>query len=139
MVHFVKVVRAWSLLTALLGMLVCIAIGPFLSSTTFAWGDHSLHFILLAPAVGMLAVTGGETAILKGRRRLKSLALVQVGSVLAALFLSVPVYYFFGEAGIVPVIVLMALVTMLLTVRESYRLYPLRLKGAKGILGDGMD
>ena len=47
-VHFVKVVRAWSLLTALLGMLVCIAIGPFLSSTTFAWGDHSLHFILLA-------------------------------------------------------------------------------------------
>ncbi len=138
-VHFVKVVRAWSLLTALLGMLVCIAIGPFLSSTTFAWGDHSLHFILLAPAVGMLAVTGGETAILKGRRRLKSLALVQVGSVLAALFLSVPVYYFFGEAGIVPVIVLMALVTMLLTVRESYRLYPLRLKGAKGILGDGME
>ena len=138
-VHFVKVVRAWSLLTALLGMLVCIAIGPFLSSTTFAWGDHSLHFILLAPAVGMLAVTGGETAILKGRRRLKSLALVQVGSVFAALFMSVPVYYFFGEAGIVPVIVLMALITMLLTVRESYRLYPLQLRGAKGILGEGME
>ena len=138
-IHFVKVVRAWSLLTALLGMLVCIAIGPFLSSTTFAWGDHSLHFILLSPAVAMLAVTGGETAILKGRRRLKSLALVQVGSVLAALLISVPVYYFFGEAGIVPVIVMMALVTLLLTVRESYRLYPLRLRGAKGILGEGME
>ena len=138
-IHFVKVVRAWSLLTALLGMLVCIAIGPFLSSTTFAWGDHSLHFILLAPAVGMLAVTGGETAILKGRRRLKSLALVQVGSVFAALFMSVPVYYFFGEAGIVPVIVLMALITLLLTIRESYRLYPLQLRGAKGILGEGME
>ena len=137
--HFVKVVRAWSLLTALLGMLVCITIGPFLSSATFAWGDHSLHFILLSPAVAMLAVTGGETAILKGRRRLKSLALVQVGSVFAALLISVPVYYFFGEAGIVPVIVLMAFVTMLLTVRESYRLYPLQLRGAKGVLGDGME
>ena len=107
--HFVKVVRAWSLLTALLGMLVCIAIGPFLCNTTFAWGDHSLHFILLSPAVGMLAVTGGETAILKARRRLMSLAMVQVGSVFAALFMSVPVYYFFGEAGIVPVIVMTAL------------------------------
>ena len=137
--HFVKVVRAWSMLTALLGMLVCVTIGPFLSSTTFAWGDHSLHFILLSPAVAMLAVTGGETAILKGRRRLKSLAMVQVGSVLAALLISVPVYYFFGEAGIVPVIVLMAFVTMMLTVRESYRLYPLQLRGAKGILGDGME
>ena len=137
--HFVKVVRAWSMLTALLGMLVCITIGPFLSSATFAWGDHSLHFILLSPAVAMIAITGGETAILKGRRRLKSLALVQVGSVFAALIISVPVYYLFGEAGIVPIIVLMAFVTMLLTLRESYRLYPLQLRGAKGVLGDGME
>ena len=137
--HFVKVVRAWSMLTALLGMLVCITIGPFLSNATFAWGDHSLHFILLSPAVAMIAITGGETAILKGRRRLKSLALVQVGSVFAALIISVPVYYLFGEAGIVPVIVLMAFVTMLLTLRESYRLYPLQLRGAKGVLGDGME
>ena len=138
-IHFVKVVRAWSMLTALLGMLVCIAVGPFLSSATFAWGDHSLHFILLSPAVGMLAVTGGETAILKGRRRLRSLAWVQVGSVFTALFMSVPVYFFFGEAGIVPVIVMMAFVTMILTVRESYRLFPLQLRGARGILGEGME
>ena len=138
-IHFVKVVRAWALLTALLGMLVCIVIGPFLSSTTFAWGDHSLHFILLSPAVAMLAVTGGETAILKGRHRLRSLAWVQIGSVFAALFMSVPVYYFFGEAGIVPVIVMMAFITMMLTLRESYRLYPLRLRGARGVLGEGME
>ena len=138
-IHFVKVVRAWALLTALLGMLVCIAIGPFLSNTTFAWGDHSLHFILLSPAVAMLAVTGGETAILKGRHRLRSLAWVQIGSVFAALFMSVPVYYFFGEAGIVPVIVMMAFVTMTLTLRESFRLYPLQLRGARGILGEGME
>ena len=138
-VQFVKVVRAWSLLTALLGTLVCMVLGPILSSTTFAWGDHTMHFILLAPAVGMLAITGGETAILKGRRRLRSLALVQVGAVMAALLLSVPVYYFFGETGIVPVIVAMAFVTMLLTVNSSYRLYPLQLRGAKGILGEGME
>ena len=138
-VHFVKVVRAWSLLTALLGMLVCMMLGPFLSSATFAWGDHTLHFIFLAPAVCMLAITGGETAILKGRRRLRSLAFVQVGAVLAALLISVPVYYFFGEAGIVPVIVAMTFVTMLLTINSSYRLYPLMLRGTKGILGEGME
>ena len=100
--HFVKVVRAWSLLTALAGMLVCVVAGPLLSNYTFAWGDHTLHFMLLAPAVGLLAITGGETAILKGARRLKALAVVQVYSVLAALVISVPIYYFFGQAGIVP-------------------------------------
>ena len=137
--HFVKVVRGWSLLTALLGMLVCVMIGPLLSQTTFAWGNHSLHFMLLAPAVGMLAITGGETAILKAMRSLGALASVQVLAVVAALVISIPIYYFFGESGIVPVIVLMALTTMLLTVRHSYRLVPLQLSGAKGMLGEGME
>ena len=98
-----------------------------------------MSIVVLAPLVGMLAVTGGETAILKGARQLRSLAVIQMYNVIAALLISVPVYYFFGEAGIVPVIVLMAFVTMLLTVRESYRLYPLQLRGAKGVLGDGME
>lgn len=137
--HHVKVIRGWSLLTALLGMLVCVAIGPFLSSSTFAWGDHTLHFILLAPAIGMLAITGGETAILKAMRRLGALAVIQILSVLAALVITIPVYWWFGESGIVPVIVLMALSTMLLTVRSSYRVVPLELRGAKGILGEGME
>jgi O-antigen/teichoic acid export membrane protein len=137
--HFVKVVRAWSILTALLGMLVCVMAGPILSNKTFSWGDHTLHFILLAPAIGLLAITGGETAILKGARQLKSLAVIQLISIFVALVISVPIYYFFGQAGIVPVIVLMALSTMLLTIRHSFRLYPLQLTGKKGILGEGME
>lgn len=137
--HFVKVVRAWSLLTALLGMLVCMLAGPLLSSQTFAWGDHTLHFVLLGPAVALMAIAGGETAILKGARQLRSLAVIQLFSVFIALLVSVPLYYFFGQAAIVPVIVLMALTSVLLTIRFSYRLYPLKLKGAKGILGEGME
>ena len=137
--HFVKVIRGWSLLTALVGMLVCVAIGPFLSQTTFAWGDHSLHFMLLSPAVGMMAITGGETAILKGMRKLGSIAIIQVLAVVAALAISVPVYYVFGESGIVPVIVMMAFATMVLTLKQSLKLIPLRLRGAKGMLGEGME
>jgi O-antigen/teichoic acid export membrane protein len=120
-------------------MLVCMVAGPLLSDYTFAWGDHTLHFILLAPAVGLMAVTGGEMAILKGARRLRSLAVIQIFNVLAALVISVPIYYFYDQTGIVPVIVLMALVSMLLTIHHSYRLYPLRLTGAKGVLGEGME
>ena len=137
--HYVKVIRGWELLTALLGVLVCFVAGPFLSSTTFAWGNHSLHFMLLSPAVGMLAITGGETAILKALRRLGALAAIQVLSVVAALVVSVPVYYYFGETGIVPVIVLTSFFTMALTLRSSLRACPLQLRGARGILGEGME
>ncbi len=136
--HFICVVRLWSLLTALLGMVVCVLVGPLLSSYTFSWGDHTLHFVMLAPAVALLAVTGGETAILKGARQLRSLAVIQIYSVFAALVVSVPLYYWFGQSAIVPVIVLMALASMLLTVAHSYRLYPLQLYRDSGLLGEGV-
>lgn len=136
--HYVKVVRGWCLLTALLGMLVCVVAGPFLSNTTFSWGDHTLHFVLLAPAVGMIAITGGETAILKGQRKLGALALVQIVAALTSLVIAIPIYYFFWQAGIVPVIVLMAFVTMCATLWFSLRIFPLQIRGARGILGEGM-
>ena len=113
--HFVKVVRGWCLLTGLLGMLVCMVLGPFLNNATFSWGDHTLHYVLLSPAIAMLAITGGETAILKGQRKLGALAIVQISAALASLAISVPIYYFFGHSGVVPVIVLMAFVTMCAT------------------------
>lgn len=136
--HFIKVVRAWSLLTGLIGTLLCMLAGSILSQLTFNWGDHTLHFVVLAPLVGILAVTGGETAILKGARQLRSLAVIQMYNVIAALLIAVPVYYFFGESGIVPVMLLTGLISMLLTIRHSHKLYPLRFSGMHGILGEGM-
>ena len=137
-IHYIKIIRAWSLVTALLGMFVCVVIGPFLSSHTFSWGDHTWHFILLSPAVGLMAITGGETAILKSARQLQSLAVVQVYAILATLVVAIPAYYFFGQAAIVPVIVSLALISMLLTIRFSYKLYPLQLSGSRGMMGEGM-
>lgn len=139
MEHFIRIIRAWSMVAAMLGIMVCVAAGPLLNSLAFSWGDHTMHFILLSPAVALAAITGGETAILKATRRLRALAVVQVWSVAASLLISVPIYWIFGEAGIVPVIVLMALATMIITVAYSYRHYPLRLCGAKGLLGEGME
>ncbi len=136
--HFVKVVRMWSLFAAMLGMSICIFMGPILDDYTFSWGNHTLHFILLAPVVGMMAITGGETAILKGCRKLKSLAITQVWTMLSALIIAAPIYYFFGESGIVPVFVLSALAAMIIVIIFSYRLYPLRLMGFKDTLKEGL-
>lgn len=135
--RFIKTVRAWSLVAAIGGMLVCILLGPVLSDVAFAWGDHTLHFLLLSPAVAMMAITGGETAILKGMRQLRPLAITQVWTVIASLVIAVPIYYFFGVAGVVPVIILMALTTMLFTLHYSLRLHPLHLNGLIGVLGEG--
>ena len=135
--HLVVTVRSWCLLTALAGVVLCIALSSLLSYWTFGWGNHTLHFILLSPIVGMLAVTGGEMAILKGMRRLRPLALVSVWHVVLALVITVPLYYFFGETAIVPSLVVMALVQMVLTLSFSLRLFPLRFRGGRRQLREG--
>lgn len=134
----IALVRSWSLLTALLGMVVCIVFSPLISRYTFSWDGHTLHFILLSPCVALAALTGGELAILKGVRRLRSLAALSVYNVLGALVLTVPLYYFFGNAAIVPSLVLMALVQMVLTVGVSCRLYPFRVSLRRPFLGRGV-
>ena len=119
----IQTVRGWSLLTALLGLLVALVLGPVLSQTTFDWGNHSLHFVLLGPAGAMMALTGGETAILKATRQLGSLAFIQLINAVLALVISIPIYYIFA---------------LLFTARHSLRLYPVRWESLSLHKGSGM-
>lgn len=135
--HFVAVVRAWAILTALFGMAVCMAFGSTLGNMTFSWGNHTLHFVLLAPAVALLALLGGETAILKGARLLRSLAMAQVETALASILIAVPIYWAFGYKGIVAVIVLTAAANLAVTAFYSLRLYPLRISDFRRLIADG--
>lgn len=138
LVHYIKIVRAWCLMAAFLGVVLCLVTAPLFDMFSFSWGNHTMHFLVLAPAIAMASVTGGEMAILKATRRLRPLAVIQIWSMVASLLIAVPLYYFFGETAIVPVITLMGLTSMLLTIGYSYRYYPLQLKGAWAELGEGI-
>lgn len=133
----VSTVRVWSLLAAIIGALACIALGPLLNRLSFSWGDHTLHFILLAPAVAMTAIAGGELAILKGTRRMKELAISQVTTTLLSLLIAVPLYYVFNIKAIVPVISLMAMANLLPALVVSLRHYPFSLRHFSSAVGEG--
>lgn len=120
-------VRTLSLLSALLGALVCALLGPLLNLFTFSWGNHTYHFVLLAPTIFFTILAGGETAILKGVGKLKSLAAQGFLLALLSLLVSVPVYGFFGESGILAVLFLLALAQWLLALSFSRKEHPFRL------------
>ena len=120
--EIVQLVRAWCLFTGLAGMLLCMLLSPLLNKWTFAWGDHTLHFVVLSPVVLLMAITAGEMAILKALRKLKSLALVSLQVVFCNLLLSVPLYLIWKDTAVVPSIVLIAFIQMVLTFCYSYRI-----------------
>lgn len=135
--RYVGIVRCWCLLTGLLGMAICMAASPLLDRFTFTWGNHTLHFLLLSPMILLTAMAGGEVAILKGMHQLKRLAKSQVYTLLSSLVITVPIYYFFGQSGIVPVLVLVALASLVSTLLYSIRVCPYRLSEMKAV-GEGL-
>ncbi len=137
--HRIMVIRSWTLITASAGMLLCLLLSNILSNITFSWGNHTLHFMLLSPAVAMITITGSEAAILKSLRQLSSLARISIINAVLALLLTTPVLYFYGQKGIVPSILIISFTQMALTCRQSYRLSPLRLSFNKNVLSQGSD
>lgn len=124
---YIRLIRSWTLLTALFGTLVCALLSPAISLWTLGDTHTTKAYILLAPVVGLLALTGGEIAILKGLHRLKALAVVNVVSALATVLVTVPLYGWLGLHGIIPVLLGTTLCTYLLNLRATTRLYPYRL------------
>lgn len=135
--RLIVLLRSWTLFTALLGMFVCVLVAPFLDKFSFTWGDHTIHFMLLSPIVGLMAITAGETTILKATRNLKPLAILSLFNIILSLSISVPLFYIFKEAAIIPSIFVLALIQMLLTLAYSYRLYPFHVFMKKEMIHEG--
>lgn len=134
----VCLVRSFSLLSAFLGAIICVLLGPLLNLFTFDWGNHTLHFVLLAPTVFFTILAGGEVAILKALGRLKALATQAFMLAVLSLLFAVPIYWLFGEKGILPVLFLVSFSQWLLNFRYSRRAVPLRLRFSRSELARGV-
>ena len=82
-----------------------------LSRFTFGDDKHIWGYVWLSCALLFNALTSGDQAILQGTQRLRQLSKAGVAGNLAALLLSLPLYYFFRFGGIVPSLVLSSAVT----------------------------
>ncbi len=133
----VLTVRAWSTITALLGMVACALLSPLLSKYTFGWGKHTLHFLLLSPIVAMTAIMGGELAILKGTRHLGALARISIINVVMALILSAPLFFIWRSKAIVPSMIIVAFAQLVVTIAYSYHFHPLKLSFDRVIMREG--
>ncbi len=99
------VVRWWSSRLGLLGALVISLLSPLLS--IFSFGDLSHWWIFAALSVSMftLSVADGEQALLQGTGRLRRLARASVRAAIWGTVISAPMYYYLGEASIVPSVI----------------------------------
>lgn len=103
-----KVFRRWIWFGGLLGVVVTIGFAPILSKVTFGNKEYTWAFMWLSCILLLNTLTLGNITILQGMRRLRDMAKSSVIGSVVGLFISVPLYYFYGMKGIIPVIILAA-------------------------------
>ena len=55
----IELIRSWSVITACLGFVLCVVLSPLINHYSFSWGNHTLHFMLLAPIIALTALSAG--------------------------------------------------------------------------------
>lgn len=124
--RLIDTVRMWCIMTAMLGLLAGMLLSPWISRWTFSNYDYTQSFFLLSTVVAMMAVTGGEVAILKGLKQLKKVALISIFAALGTLLVCVPIYYLMGVNGIVSALVISNAVVLAIHIYYSSKVAPWR-------------
>ena len=106
-----KSFRMMLTVAAFVGVAITLLTSGLLSQVTFGDYTYTYSFFALSLVVFFSVLTQGENTILQGYRRLKSLALRSIIGSTAGLVIGVPLYYLYGMDGIVPAMIVLAIVT----------------------------
>ena len=109
----VMALRRVAMLTGAVGALLLLIFCKPVSWFMFNDGNHAGAVALLALAVFFADVSAGQAALVQGMRRISDLARLSVWGALFGTVFSIPIIYFYGEAGVVPSLVCTAAMTIL--------------------------
>ena len=98
--------------TGLLGMLVTVALSPLIGTLTFGSDVHNLEIASLGLIVLFFNVSIGQMALIQGARRIGDIARIKVASAAIATAITICLYLWLGERGIVPALVISSLIQL---------------------------
>ena len=109
-----SVIKRWTLIASVAGVLLTIAFSRQISQLTFGDNTHATGISILSVTLLFSAFSTPRSALLQGLRQISKMAKATVWSAIASLFGAIAIYYFFGIKGIIPAIVWIAFVELVI-------------------------
>jgi PST family polysaccharide transporter len=109
-----KVVRRWCLLSGLLALLICMLFGAPISQLVFGNTNRGASVALLGIALLLGAMTSAEMSLIQGSGQVAKLAKLSILSSLASMVPIVSIYIWMGVDGVIPALLLGAMLTYVL-------------------------
>lgn len=111
----VKAVNRCVVITGLFGASFTILLSRVLSEFSFGSSIYTQSFILLSIVVFVNGIYGGHYATLQGVRNLSSMAKARILGSLLGTSVTLPLFYFYKEKGIVPALIATSLITYIVS------------------------
>ena len=105
------ILRRVSWITGLVGWLLVAAFSRPLSQWVFDSHDRAVGLAVLGASLLFTLVSGGQMACLEGLRRIGDIARIQVFSMIVSTAVAIGLYAWLRERGIVPVLLISALIS----------------------------
>lgn len=120
----VKTLRRACWFTGILGWLLAAALAKPLSHWIFGEASHAWAIALLGSTILFSTISGGQTALLQGIRRIGDLARVQIIATFLNTLAAIGLYAWLRERGIVPVLLATAAIQLLISWHFARRVQP---------------
>lgn len=119
----ITTVRGLVWATGLLGALLMLIFAGPLSQFAFGNREYSSAFRILSIMLVFLQINIGQTALMQGTFHYKDMARANLIGHVLSLVLTLPLYYFFREKGIVPALIIASLITLILSTIYSKKIH----------------
>lgn len=107
----ITVLRRLILLTGLVGAAICAFFSPVWSKISFGNNDYMWSFVFVSVIILIDQLNNGELVLLQGMQQRRMLAKANIIGQTIGLVVTIPLYYFYGVAAIVWVLVLSSVIT----------------------------
>jgi PST family polysaccharide transporter len=119
----ITTVRGLVWTTGLLGAFLVLAFAGSLSQFAFGNREYTAAFRILSIMLVFLQINVGQIALMQGTFHYKDMAKANLIGHVLSLVLTLPLYYFFREKGIVPALIIASLITLILTTIYSRKIH----------------
>jgi O-antigen/teichoic acid export membrane protein len=109
------VLQKWVWFTGLLGACVAVVFCKKISEITFGSTKYSTGVAFLSINLLFVSLAAGRLALLQGLRKIKDMAKANILGAAIGLITAIPLYWYYGQKAIVPVLVLMAATNFLVS------------------------
>lgn len=133
-------IKRWSFITGLTGVIVTLILSKKLSQWTFGKDDYWIEMSILSVTVLLSNISAAYGAVVRGARQMKYFAKISIFNSLFGSLIAIIIYFFYGKDGIVPVIILMAIVNLIVNYFYSNKIvFPKVIVSYKSSFTKGLD